>query len=126
MKAIKIIGILILLIGLLAYGLYLFIKFKTNNVEDKQNLEVSIDKQATKYIKEGNSLGLVIGVVKNGKTFLVGRSNISLEFIKDLISKLNLNENECIYGENEFFVVSNEKIYFYDFKFKNIIIEFKI
>lgn len=77
MKAIKIIGILILVIGLLAYGLYLFIKFKTNNVEDKQNLEVSIDKQATKYIQEGNSLGLVIGVVKNGKTFFGGYGTIN-------------------------------------------------
>ena len=79
MKAIKIIGILILVIGLLAFGLYLFIKFKTNNVEDKQNLEASIDKQATKYIQEGNSLGLVVGVVKNGKTFFRGYGTINKE-----------------------------------------------
>ena len=79
MKAIKIIGILILVIGLLAFVLYLFIKFKTNNVEDKQNLEASIDKQATKYIQEGNSLGLVVGVVKNGKTFFRGYGTINKE-----------------------------------------------
>jgi len=68
-----------LVIGLLAFGLYLFIKFKTNNVEDKQNLEASIDKQATKYIQEGNSLGLVVGVVKNGKTFFRGYGTINKE-----------------------------------------------
>ena len=79
MKAIKIIGIVILVITAIVVGLYFYIKYKSNNVVDNKNLETSIDKQANLYIQEGNSIGLVIGVVKNGKTFIKGYGTINKE-----------------------------------------------
>ena len=69
MKAIKIIGIVILVISAIVVGLYFYIKYKSNNVVDNKNLEASIDKKANQYIQEGNSIGLVIGIVKNGKQY---------------------------------------------------------
>lgn len=77
MKAIKIIGIVILVITAIVFGLYFYIKYKSNNVVDNKNLEASIDKQANLYVKEGNSIGLVIGIVKNGKTFIKGYGTIN-------------------------------------------------
>lgn len=68
----KIVGIIVLILIAIIGGLYFFIKYRTTTIEDKKNLEASIDKQANKYIAEGNSYGLVIGVVKNGKVYLKG------------------------------------------------------
>jgi serine-type D-Ala-D-Ala carboxypeptidase/endopeptidase len=79
MKAIKILGIVILVITVIGFGLYFYIKYKTNNVVDNKNLEASIDKQANLYIQEGNSIGLVIGIVKNGKSFIKGYGTINKE-----------------------------------------------
>ena len=79
MKAIKIIGIVILVITAIIFALYFYIKYKSNNVVDNKNLEASIDKKANQYIQEGNSIGLVIGIVKNGKTFIKGFGTINKE-----------------------------------------------
>jgi serine-type D-Ala-D-Ala carboxypeptidase/endopeptidase len=79
MKAIKIIGIVILIITAIVLGLYFYIQYKSANVVDNKNLEESIDKEANLYIQEGNSIGLVIGVVKNGKTFIKGYGTIKKE-----------------------------------------------
>lgn len=68
---------MILVITTIVFGLYFYIKYKSNNVVDNKNLEASIDKQANVYIKEGNSIGLVIGIVKNGKTFIKGYGTIN-------------------------------------------------
>lgn len=72
MKVLKIAGITILIILAILVGLYLYIKYKASNIEDKKDLELSIDKKANKHIEEGNAYGLVIGVVKNGKVLLKG------------------------------------------------------
>ena len=77
MKAIKIIGIVILVITAIIFALYFYIKHKSNNVVDNKNLEASLDKRANLYIQEGNSIGLVIGIVKNGKTFIKGYGTIN-------------------------------------------------
>jgi CubicO group peptidase (beta-lactamase class C family) len=79
MKAIKIIGIVILVITAIVVAIFFYIKYKSNNVVDNKNLEASIDKQANLYIQEGNSIGFVIGVVKNGKTFIKGYGTIKKE-----------------------------------------------
>ncbi|MCU0326148.1 MAG: serine hydrolase, partial [Spirosomaceae bacterium] len=72
----KIASIIFLLIGLIALGVFAFIKFKAGNVEDKKNLESVIDKQCNKFIADGNSYGLVIGVIKNNKTYLKGYGTV--------------------------------------------------
>jgi len=72
MKALKITGIIVLIIIVIIAGFYFFIKYRSSTIEDEKNLEAYIDKQASKYITEGNSYGLIIGVVKNGKVYLKG------------------------------------------------------
>lgn len=72
MKVLKIIGIVILTLTVIIAGLYFYIKFKNSNIEDKKNLEASIDNQVNKYISDENSFGLVVGVFKNGRVYLKG------------------------------------------------------
>jgi len=72
MKVLKIIGIVILILTVIIAGLYFYIKFKNSNIEDKKNLEASIDNQVNKYISDENSFGLVVGVFKNGRVYLKG------------------------------------------------------
>ena len=72
MRAMKIIGIVVLILTAVVAGIYFYIKYKTTNIEDKKNLESTIDSQANKYISEGNSFGLIVGVVKNGKVYIKG------------------------------------------------------
>ena len=79
MNLLKIIGILVLALTTLLIGFYFYILYKSENIEDKKNLEVSINEQAAKFIQEGKSIGLVIGIVKNGRTFIHGYGTISKE-----------------------------------------------
>jgi CubicO group peptidase (beta-lactamase class C family) len=72
MRVMKVIGILIFILTVIFAGLYFFIKYKATNIEDKKNLEASIDNQANKYVADGHAYGLVVGVVKNGKVFIKG------------------------------------------------------
>lgn len=72
MKLLKVIGIAIVIFTLIFVGLFFYIKYKTTNIEDKKNLEISIDKQANKFVTDGNAYGLVVGVVKNDKVYFKG------------------------------------------------------
>lgn len=56
----------------MAIGLFFCLIYKSNNIKDEKDLEAFIDKNVNKYISEGNSIGLVVGIVKNGKTFIKG------------------------------------------------------
>lgn len=68
----KIIGITLITITTIVVGIIIYIKYQSNNIKDKKNLADNIDKQANKFIDEGHSYGLVIGVFKNGKTYIQG------------------------------------------------------
>lgn len=72
MKQMKIIIISIIVIVILLIGGFAFVKFKVNNVKDNKDLQGSIDKQANKYVAEGNAIGLVVGVVKNDTIYIQG------------------------------------------------------
>lgn len=65
-----------LLIGLLVFGLWSYMKFKKGNVVDSKNLESILDKQCNKFVAEGNAYGLVIGVIKNNKSYLKGYGTV--------------------------------------------------
>lgn len=75
-KLAKYIGILFLLIITLFGALFFYIKYKSTHVKDNKNLELSINKQANRFISEGNAIGVVIGVVKNDKTWIKGFGTI--------------------------------------------------
>jgi len=50
-----------------------------------------------------------------------GYSKIATKFIDNYIIKNNLDKNLCLYGENEFYIRFENKIYFYDLvKFKTV------
>jgi CubicO group peptidase (beta-lactamase class C family) len=72
----KIIGITLIVLTTLIVGIIIYIKYQSNHVKDKKNLADTINKQANKFIDEGNSYGLVIGVFKNGKTYIQGYGTI--------------------------------------------------
>ncbi|MBC7381904.1 MAG: beta-lactamase family protein [Bacteroidia bacterium] len=72
----KITGITILLLTTIITGIIFYIKYKTNNVRDEKKLAAYIDKDANKFIAEANSYGLVIGVFKQGKTYIKGYGTI--------------------------------------------------
>jgi len=68
----KIIGIITITLIIAVLILFFYIKYKSNNVADNKDLECSIDKKANQYISEGNSIGFVIAIVKNGKALIKG------------------------------------------------------
>jgi serine-type D-Ala-D-Ala carboxypeptidase/endopeptidase len=75
-KIMKIIGIISLLLISIFAGFYFYIRYKTNNVKDNKDLAASIDKQANKFIADGNSYGIVIGVFKTGQTYIKGYGTV--------------------------------------------------
>jgi serine-type D-Ala-D-Ala carboxypeptidase/endopeptidase len=110
MKAIKIIGIVILIITAIVLVLYFYIKFKSNNVVDNKNLEASIDKQANLYIQNGNSFGLVVGIVKNGKTFIKGYGTINKEkqILPDSLSIFELASTSKLFTTSTLQLLADE------------------
>ena len=92
MKAMKIIGLIILTIVVIIFGIIFYLKYKSNNVKDNKDLEASIDKQANQYISEGNSVGLVVAIFKNGKTIIkgYGTTNKEKQILPDSLSVFEL------------------------------------
>jgi|GEM_PF-1797363 len=76
MRAMKIIGIVVLILTAIIAGLYFYVRHKTTNIEDKKNSEAFMDDQANKYFTDGDAYGLIIGVVKNDKVYLNGYGTI--------------------------------------------------
>ncbi len=72
----KIIGITLIILTTIVVGIIIYIRYQANNIKDEKKLAASIDKQANKFIDEGNSYGLVIGVFKNGRTYIQGYGTI--------------------------------------------------
>jgi serine-type D-Ala-D-Ala carboxypeptidase/endopeptidase len=72
MKALKIIGIIGLLLLIAMFGLYFFIKYRANNIKDTKNLEERIGKNLENEIQKQQLKGMVIGVVKGDKVFIKG------------------------------------------------------
>lgn len=72
MKIMKIAALVLLILIVLVTGILVYIRYKTSHIEDKKDLEESIDKQASKYLADSNAYGLVIGIYKNGKVLIKG------------------------------------------------------
>lgn len=69
MNTILLIGLIIIALAATALAV---VKFKTVTVKDKKNLEPAIDKHCKKFVADGHAIGLLVGVVKDGKTYLKG------------------------------------------------------
>jgi hypothetical protein len=53
MRVIKVIGMIVLALTTIVIALYFYIKYKSENIEDKKNLEASINEQAGKFLQDG-------------------------------------------------------------------------
>lgn len=72
----KVIGITLIVIVAIVAGIVFYVKNRLNNVKDEKNLAASIDRQANRFIDQGHAYGLVIGVFKQGKTYIKGYGTI--------------------------------------------------
>ncbi|MCI0562601.1 MAG: beta-lactamase family protein [Nitrososphaera sp.] len=64
---------------LVAISGVLYLKYRMHNTPDGRNLEAELDTEIGKMMKGGLSYGLVIGVYKDGKTFIKGYGSVSKE-----------------------------------------------
>ncbi len=72
----KIIMIIFASILIIAASAALYLKYRLNNTADSGDLEASLDAEIEKISKKELSYGLVIGVYKNGKSFIKGYGTI--------------------------------------------------
>lgn len=63
-----VIGVIIVLVG----GLFVYLKYKLKHMKDEGNLAAKIDERAGRYVADGKSVGLVVGVYKKGKVYIQG------------------------------------------------------
>lgn len=76
MKILKMIGIVLVIIVIIFILLISYAKYRLDNIKDKGDLAKLVDTEAEKFIDEGKSNGLVIGIVKNGQVYLKGYGTI--------------------------------------------------
>lgn len=72
MKILKIAGIVLLVIIVVFILLLCYAKYRLENTKDQGDLAKLVDTEAQKFVDEGKSNGLVIGIVKNGQVYLKG------------------------------------------------------
>lgn len=76
MKTLKIIGIVLVIIIIIFILLLSYGKYRLENIKDKGDLAKLVDTECEKFINEGKSNGLVIGIVKDGQVYLKGYGTI--------------------------------------------------
>ena len=72
----KILLIIFASILIIAASAVIYLKFRLNNTADNGDLESSLDAEIEKISKKELSYGLVIGVFKNGESFIKGYGTI--------------------------------------------------
>ena len=75
----KILAITLALIAVVAVTGILYLKYRLNNAPDNKDLETAIDSEIRKLTNNGASYSLVIGVYKNGKSFIKGYGTVNKE-----------------------------------------------
>jgi CubicO group peptidase (beta-lactamase class C family) len=68
----KIVVILFVLLVVVALSALFYLRYRMGNTPDKKNLEAEVDAQVNKFIRHGLSPGLVVGVYKDGRSFIKG------------------------------------------------------
>lgn len=72
MKSLKIVGIIILILLVAVFILYFYVKNRVNNIENTHDLASKISQNAQNLLQNEQREGLMIGIVKDGKTFVKG------------------------------------------------------
>ena len=75
----KILAILFALLIVVAVSAVLYLKYRLANTPDNNDLESALDSEAMKLINHDVSYGMVIGVFKDGKSFIKGYGTVSKE-----------------------------------------------
>jgi hypothetical protein len=63
-------------------------------------------------------------ILKRKLSGFSGVSDISQNAIEEIIAFCEIDKSECFYGENEYFIHDGSNFFRYDFKYRNIMIEF--
>lgn len=123
MNAIKIIGIITLIITLIIFGIYFYIRYKSNNIVDTKDLETLIDKDAEQFVKNGSSIGIVIGIVKNSKTLIKGYGSTQKDTINipDSLSVFELASTSKLFTTSTFQLLVDEGLFKLDDKIQTIL-----
>lgn len=72
----KTFGIVLLVLLVLIAGILLFLWYRLTHTKDQQQLQQAVARQAENYLQEGKSYGLVVGIYKNGKTYIQGFGSV--------------------------------------------------
>jgi len=72
MKALKIVGLIVLTLVALLTAVLGYAWYRLSNQKDTHNLQELVDKACNDYITEGNAPGLCVGIVKGGKLYIKG------------------------------------------------------
>lgn len=107
-------------------------KLKTRNETWQRTLQASIEKDPTINKRKGRTYRQLVELYGSTKASYIiqkricvkGYSNSSQLVIKNIILHLKLKEEECNYGEHEFYINYEGKFYKFDLKYKNLLIEF--
>lgn len=75
----KILAIVLALVVVAAASAVLYLKFRLDNTPDNKDLEAVLDSEVMKLIHHDASYGLVIGVYKDGKSFIKGYGTVNKE-----------------------------------------------
>lgn len=123
MKILKILGIIILVIILSLIVLFFFAKNKLARMEDKGDLAKVINEESIKFINNGNSLGLVVGIVKNGQVFLKGYGTIKKgeNIAPDLTTIFELASTSKLFTTSTLQILSDHNRIDIDEKIQNIL-----
>jgi serine-type D-Ala-D-Ala carboxypeptidase/endopeptidase len=75
-KALKIAGIILLILLAIAAVLFFYFRYRLHHVKDRGNLEASLDKLVQKSIAKEPGYGLVVGVYKGGRSYVKGYGSV--------------------------------------------------
>ena len=75
----KIFAIILALLIVVAVSAVIYLKYRLDNAADNKDLEAALDSEVMKLIHHDASYGMVIGVYKDGKSFIKGYGTVSKE-----------------------------------------------
>jgi CubicO group peptidase (beta-lactamase class C family) len=75
----KILAIVLALVVVAAASAGLYLKYRLDNTPDDKDLEAALDSEIKKLTKNDLSYGLVVGVYKDGKSFIKGYGTVNKE-----------------------------------------------
>ncbi|MBN8285006.1 serine hydrolase domain-containing protein [Zoogloea sp.] len=73
----KTVAIVLAVLAVVVLSGFLYLKHRMNNTTDARDLQASIDEEVAKFLKQPQVRGVVVGVYKDGKSFIKGYGTIS-------------------------------------------------